>query len=141
MPRTISTYARNYVRRAAEAQFNCEVRIVQMTDPTLNTTTGTITAAESVTHYDGPARISGGSAGSVINIGDNDYAMVATTVSIPWSVTDVEIDDVVLVTACPGDPELVGNAMRVVAFDVGGQTRATRALTCQGITENRGWQL
>lgn len=142
MPRTISERARKYVRRAAEAQFNCEVRIVHMKDPVLDETTGNIVAAENEERYAGPARISGGENSGVINIGDGEFAMLRLDVSIPWdTATEARLDDTVIVLTCPGDPELVGHVLRIVSIQAGGQMRATRTMTCQTVTENRSWFL
>lgn len=140
MPRTISPRAKAYVRRAAEAQFTCSVRIFTNTVPTLDANTGLYTADEGTDVYSGPARIWSVDGGGVIAVGEGDYAMQSTYCSIPWDHTPVpEADNTVVVTAAE-DASLVGRSFRIMSVDGGGQARATRRMQITGLTENRSWQ-
>lgn len=141
MPRTVSTWAKSYVRGAAEAQFNCTVRIFPNGTPTLNATTGAYSAAEGVETYNGPARIWSADGGVTMNLGEGDYATTTTYCSIPWDATPVpENDNQIEVMACPGDPNLVGKVFRVMSVDGGGQMRATRRMQVTALAKNRSWQ-
>lgn len=141
MPRTISPRAKAYVRRAAEAQFQCSVRIFETTVPTLNASTGLYTSVEGADVYAGPARIWSVDGSGVVMVGEGDLALQSTYCSIPWDATPVpEVDNQVVITACADDPELVGRSFRIMSVDGGGQTRATRRMQVTGLTENRSWQ-
>jgi len=141
MPRTVSAWAKSYVRNSAEAQFDCTVRIFISSTPTLNTTTGAYTSVEGATIYTGPARIWSVDGGVLMNLGEGDYATMTTYCSIPWDATPVpENDNQIVVTDSPGDPNLVGKVFRVMSVDGGGQMRATRRMQVTALTENRSWQ-
>lgn len=141
MPRTISPRAKAYVRRAAEAQFQCSVRIFETTVPTLDTVTGLYSSVEGTDVYDGPARIWSVEGAGTVTVGEGDIALQSTYCSIPWDATPVpEVDNQVLVTDCADDPELVGRSFRIMSVDGGGQTRATRRMQITALTENRSWQ-
>ena len=141
MPRTVSTRSRAYVRSYAEAQFNCQVRIFKNTTPALNTTTGLYEATEGVDVYSGVARIWNVEGAGIITVGEADLATQSTFCSIPWDATPVpDVDQTVVVTACPGDSDLVGRSFRIMSVDGGGLMRATRRMQITGITENRSWQ-
>jgi hypothetical protein len=140
MPRTVSRWSKAYVRRAAEAQFTCTVRVFKNAPVTLNATTGLYTADEGVEVYNGPARIWSVDGGGVIAVGEGDYAMQSTYCSIPWDHTPIpEMDDQVEVLASD-DTNLVGRTFRIMNIDGGGQMRATRRMQLTGLTENRSWQ-
>lgn len=140
MPRTISPRAKTYVRRAAEAQFACTVRIFQTTVQALNTGTGLYTAVEGADVYAGPARIWSVDGAGVIATGEGDFAMQSTYCSIPWDHTPVpEVDQQVLVVSSD-DTGLIGRTFRIMSVDGGGQMRATRRMQITGLTENRSWQ-
>ena len=139
MPRTISPRAKAYVRRAAEAQFTCTVRIFTPTDPTLDTNTGLYTSVEGAETYNGPARIWSVDGGQLIEVGEGDYAFQSTYCSIPWDHQPIpQVDQQVEVVASD-DPGLVGRAFRIMSVDGGGQARATRRMQITGMTENRTW--
>jgi Family of unknown function (DUF6093) len=140
MPRTISPRAKAYVRRAAEAQFTCTVRIFATTVPTLNTTTGLYTSSEGAEVYSGPARIWSVDGGQVIAVGEGDYAYQSTFCSIPWDTVPVPDVDQQIEVLTSDDTDLVGRTFRIMSVDGGGQARATRRMQITGMTENRSWQ-
>jgi hypothetical protein len=140
MPRTVSTWAKSYVRNVAEHQFTSSVRIHKVGTPVLDTVTGIYTSVEGADVYEGPARIWSVDGSGVLSLGEGDYAMQATYCSIPWDAEPVpDVDDQVEVIASD-DTELIGQRFRVMSVDGGGLTRATRRLSLAGLTENRSWQ-
>lgn len=88
--------------------------------------------------YKGKARIWDVSGGN-ISSGDLSLDTSTTNISIPWDAAAPHVDDVVEVLECPVDPELVGKAFQVVSVDGGGQSRATRRLSCIALTGNALW--
>lgn len=138
MPRTISKRAKAYVRRAAEAQFDCVIKIYR-NDPeatTFNETTGKYEPSNTMV-YEGEARIWELDQAGFLAVGEASYPLRATYCSIPWNHTPVpHNDDTIEIVTMPDDPDLPGRTFRVMAVDGGGHMRATRRLHITGIVEN-----
>lgn len=136
MPRTVSARSKEYVRRAAEAQFDCSILIYRNTTSTFDENTGLYEPVNEVI-YEGAARIwELDDAGTLIT-GEATYPLRATYCSIPWDHQPVpHNDDTVEVVTMPDDPDLPGRTFRVMAVDGGGHMRATRRLHITGIVEN-----
>lgn len=136
MPRTISKRSAAYVRRAAEYQFDCQIRITRNGTPTFNETTGTYNTV-SVTVYEGAARIWELDDAGALVTGEATFPLRATYCSIPWDHQPVpHNDDTIEVLVMPDDPDLPGRTFRVMAVDGGGHLRATRRMHITGIVEN-----
>jgi hypothetical protein len=136
MPRTVSARAKAYVRRSAEAQFDCEIIIWRNGETTFNETTGYYTPASTLV-YSGAARIwELDDAGSLVT-GEATFPLRATYCSIPWNHQPVpHNDDTIEVIKMDDDPDLPGRTFRVMAVDGGGHMRATRRMHITGIVEN-----
>lgn len=136
---TISNYARAYVRARAEAHMNCTVKITRGQRPAyLDRSTGLVTAATANVIYTGKARLWSLDKNSNVNIMETDLVTQNVYISVPWKVAPHN-DDIVVVTVCPGDADVVGRAFRVIGQDGAALTRATRRLTCVTLGENRSW--
>jgi len=136
MPRTVSHRSKAYVRRAAEAQFDCVITITRALSPTFNTTTG-VYSPTSTTVYEGPARIWELDQAGTLTVGEATYPLRATYCSIPWDHQPVpHNDDTIEVIKMDDDPDLPGRSFRVMAVDGGGHMRATRRMHITGIVEN-----
>lgn len=104
-------------------------------EPTLNETTGALTYGQGTEVYAGKCRVKPDMAPA--RPADAEERVVVLrqwVVSLPvmadWdTATAAEVDDVVTITACPGDPSLVGRSM-VVASVVRGSTVTARRLLC-----------
>ena len=140
MPRTVSARAKAYVRRAAEAQFDCTIQIYRNDNSTFNETTGQY-EPQNIMIYEGPARIWELDDAGTLAVGEATYPLRATYCSIPWDHTPVpHNDDTVEVISMPDDPDLPGRTFRIMAVDGGGHMRATRRLHITGIVENWHYQ-
>jgi hypothetical protein len=136
MPRTVSHRAKAYVRRAAEAQFDCSIIIRRNTEQAFNPTTGTYTPVSTLV-YEGAARIWELDDAGVLAVGEATYPLRATYCSIPWDHQPVpHNDDTIEVVTMPDDPDLPGRTFRVMAVDGGGHMRSTRRMHITGIVEN-----
>jgi hypothetical protein len=136
MPRTVSHRSKSYVRRAAEAQFDCQIRITRNTETAFNATTGAYTPV-STTVYEGAARIWELDDAGQLSIGEATFPLRATYCSIPWDHQPVpHNDDTIEVLVMDDDPDLPGRTFRVMAVDGGGHMRATRRMHITGIVEN-----
>jgi hypothetical protein len=136
MPRTVSHRSKAYVRRAAEAQFDCEIIIWRNTDVAFNDTTGDFTPV-STKVYEGAARIWELDDAGMIAVGEATFPLRATYCSIPWNHTPVpHNDDTIEVIRMDDDPDLPGRSFRVMAVDGGGHMRSTRRMHITGIVEN-----
>lgn len=138
---TVSNYARAYVRARAEAHMNSSVRINRGgRGVSLDRTTGLATTNTGSLIYTGKARIWSLDKNGPVSIGDSDLVLQTTQISIPWQTSTIpDNDDVVTVTACPGDPDVVGRSFRIIGTDGAALSRATRRLTCVTLAENRSW--
>ena len=141
MPRTIPASASEYVRKRAEAQMQCQVKIYRNTKTELNPVTGQIVSGQGQVSYQGKARIWGVDGAGAISIGEADITTRATYCSIPVTHTPVPSnDDTILVLTCPYDPDLVGRTFRITSVDGGGMLSATRRMQVVGFYENRSWR-
>jgi len=100
-------------RAAAIALMVDACTIQHVTGSTTNTTTGQVTPTYS-TVYTGACKIQGGQSDSGQDVGEAHLAVLSLTVHVPISVTGVVETDVVTITACVNDPELVGRVFRVL---------------------------
>jgi hypothetical protein len=136
MPRTVSARAKAYVRRSAEAQFDCEIIIWRNGETTFNETTGYYTP-DSTLVYSGAARIWELDDAGALVTGEATFPLRATYCSIPWNHQPVpHNDDTIEVVKMDDDPDLPGRTFRVMAVDGGGHMRATRRMHITGIVEN-----
>ena len=136
MPRTVSARSKAWVRRSAEAQFDCEIRITRNGEPVFNPTTGAYNTVSTLV-YEGTARIwELDDAGALIT-GEATFPLRATYCSIPWNHQPVpHNDDTIEILVMDDDPDLPGRTFRIMAVDGGGHMRATRRMHITGIVEN-----
>ncbi len=140
MPRTVSSRTKAIVRKQAEAQFSCTVRIWTPAPASFDAASGQYTSNEGAEKYRGAARIWSVQANGVLSVGEGDLAMQATYCSIPWNHTPIpDVDDWVEMLSSD-DTDLPGRTWRVIGVDGGGLMRATRRLQITGMTENRSWR-
>jgi hypothetical protein len=140
MPRTVSQRTKDWVRKSAEYQFNCTVRIFRNGTPTLNTTTGLYEPVEGTELYNGSARIWSVDTSGFFFVGENDLSRKETYCSIPWDHEPVpRNDDTVEVLLSPDDSDLDGKSFRIMSVDGGGQILPTRRMRLVGLAENRSW--
>jgi len=136
MPRTVSHRSKAYVRRAAEAQFDCSIRITRNLEQAFDDQTGSYTPHSDLV-YEGPARIWELDDAGMISVGEATFPLRATYCSIPWDHTPVpHNDDTIEVLVMDDDPDLPGRSFRVMSVDGGGHMRSTRRMHITGIVEN-----
>jgi len=136
MPRTVSARSKAYVRRAAEAQFDCEIRITRNGAPVFDPSTGSYNT-DSTAIYEGAARIWELDDAGMISVGEATFPLRATYCSIPWNHEPVpHNDDTIEVLVMDDDPDLPGRTFRVMSVDGGGHMRSTRRMHITGIVEN-----
>ena len=136
MPRTVSKRAKDWVRRSAEAQFDCQIIIWRNGDVAFNETTGEYTPSSTII-YSGKARIWELDDAGALVVGEATFPLRATYCSIPWNHQPVpHNDDTIEVVKMDDDPDLPGRSFRVMAVDGGGHMRATRRMHITGIVEN-----
>lgn len=80
--------------------------------------------------YSGACRVKPQETDREVEAGAETVSLWPFTVSIPMSVTGVELDDVVTITASPLDPSLVGTVLRVRQVAQGSHLTARR-LACE----------
>lgn len=128
-----------YVRRYAESNMSATVTVVRKYKPVFNETTGELASASPSVIYTGKARVATSSGPLTYAVGDESSYFQALTVSIPVVTADVMVDDLVLVTAHPGDPAVVGRVFRVTDVEAGGQWMAARKLSVVGVADSQQW--
>lgn len=80
--------------------------------------------------YSGACRVKPQDAGREVEAGAETVSLWPFLVSIPMSVTGVELDDLVTITASPLDPSLVGLVLRVRQVAQGSHLTARR-IACE----------
>lgn len=99
--------------------------------PTFNSTTGTYTPPAGSTVYTGACRVkpSALSGNTTVQAGEREVSLWPFAVSVPVSVTDVDLNDLVTITAS-ADASLVGRELRVRSVARGTFVTARR-LDCE----------
>ena len=138
--RTVSNYARKYVRSRAEAHMNCQIILSRHRDGYLDSASGLYTADSGTVYYEGIGRIWDSNTGAIINVGEADLATTVTYCSVPFDTPIPRVDDLLRVVQCSHDPALVGRGFRIIGLDGGGLARATRRMQISALSENRSWR-
>lgn len=96
-----------------------------------NDTTGGYSGGSSTPVYDGACRVKPkDNADRVVQFGEQAVSFWPFLVAVPMSVTGVQLDDVVTITASESDPSLIGVQLRVREVPSGSQLTARR-LGCE----------
>lgn len=138
--RTVSDYARRYVRDRAQAHMNCTIILSRHRDGLLDPTSGLYTADTGKVIYRGIARIWDSTTGAIINVGEADLVTTVTYCSVPFDAAMPRVDDLVRVVTSPSDDTLETRGFRVMNVDGGGLMRATRRMQITALAENRSWR-
>lgn len=99
-------------RTAAAALMVDACTIQHLTGSSTDTTTAVVTPTYA-TVYAGPCKVQGGQGDSAQEVGEAHLAVLSLTVHVPIAVTGVVETDVVTITACAHDTELVGRVFRI----------------------------
>lgn len=126
----ISPFARAYGRSRAGELMEDAVRITRpgpvkvVYDPVTRKTTTT----SGVDVYVGKARLWEVSAGGHQVVGDQEFRVSQTYLSIPWDAPIPEPEDRVLITSSV-DPQLVGRSLLILSTTRGGGLRVSRKMS------------
>lgn len=138
MNRGISNRARAYIRSRAEVNMTYECKIERVGAATFDETDSIYVAGENIELYEGPCRIWRVSGSSAIPINSEEIILQQTKLSIPWNEgVGIRRDDEVKIIAATYDEALVGKRFRIMDVDKGGDLRATRQFTIQGVQEEQ----
>ena len=134
---------RQYAQRYAEMNMTATVRIDRPGVPSLDATSGDVTATVSKTVYTGKGRVSTVSGPVQYSLGEEPQYFASGTVFIPLldddgQPTTPQVNDVVIVTSHP-DVLMVNRAFRVMNVNASGQFVATRELAVTGVQRWDGW--
>lgn len=136
MTRSISKRARSYIRASAETNMTYDCVIQRVSSGDFDENSSVYTAGTSVTLYEGPCRIWEVSGSSTFDVASEQIVLQQTKLSIPWDEgTGIKRDDEVKIVSAEHDPTLVGKRFRIIDADKGGDLRATRRFTVQGVQE------
>lgn len=132
----ISNRARAYIRSRATGNMNYTCQVQRIGAPSFDSVTGIYTAGEPSVLYTGVCRIWQVSGGGTVDVNQEGIILQQTKLSIPWNEgVGIKRDDEVKITAASYDPALVNKRYRILDVDKGGDLRATRTFTVQGIQE------
>lgn len=144
----ISEVAKQMVRNYAENNMDALVVILRGGRGQLNPKTGVVSGmagARSIYDSDagngsgGKARIHTVSGQGSISLGPGQVDTRSATISVPWSATIPQRDDVVLVISGGSDTTLNGNAFRVVEVSGGGAFGDARRMSCVAWGKSEYW--
>ena len=136
MNRGISNRARAYIRSRAEVNFTYTCTIERVGAGSFDENDSVYTAGTNTTLYSGPCRIWEVAGSSGIPVNGEEIILQSTKLSIPWDEgVGIKRDDEVKITAASYDPALVGKRFRITDVDKGGDLRATRRFSIQGVQE------
>jgi hypothetical protein len=74
-----------------------------------------------------------------VQLGEGQVDVRQVIVSIPWNATAPHRDDLVQVTACKQDPDMIGRYLRVVEVAGGSLFHDARRLSCTMWNPSRRW--
>jgi hypothetical protein len=119
-------------RTAAEVMMVDTCTITRASEPgVFNETTGQYDLASPATVYSGKCRVKPrDNADRVVQYGQEAVSFWPYVVSVPMSVTDIELDDVVTIAASALDPALVDLQLRVREV-LSGSHLTARRLSCE----------
>lgn len=101
--------------------------IARKTGKSTHPTSGVVSDTYGDAYYSGPCKVQTRDVDpSNPEAGDAAYTVLRLRVDVPMSVTDVEVDDLVTITASTYDPALVDRTFRVVAPFYGSLKTARR---------------
>lgn len=136
----ISSRARAYIRSHAEVNMTYTCVVERPGVPTaddFNEETSTYNDVAGLELYTGPCRIYELSGSGVIDVNFDHVVTQQTKLSIPWDEgVGIRRDDEVKIVSATHDAALVGKRFRILDVDKGGDLRATRRFTIQGIQED-----
>jgi hypothetical protein len=136
MSRGISKRARSYIQAHAESNMTYECVIQRVNSGAFDEDSSVYTAGTSAELYAGPCRIWEVSGSSAFDVANEQIVLQQTKLSIPWDEgLGIRRDDEVKIVASAYDPALVGKRFRIMDVDKGGDLRATRRFTVQGVQE------
>lgn len=136
---TVNEHQRQYVRSRAQDHMNSTVSIYRDAGSIFDDTDGSFQVTTNDPYYTGKARIWLSNAGSAVVIGEADITTTITNISIPFSVTSPQKDDIVVIDDNPNMESLENIAYRVTAVDGGGFIGATQRMTCVALTDSAIW--
>lgn len=136
----ITAYARNYVRRKATAQMTATCRIERVEGPTVDPATLRATSGARTTIYEGRCRVWEVTGGGTFMVGEEEYGLQNTNLSIPWDADPVpRKDDEGVILTSPYDPDMVGRRFQINDTAKAGDLRATRRFQVKMLQENEAW--
>ena len=136
MSRGISTRARKFIQARATGNMTYTCRIERLAEPVFDEATSMMTSATATTIYTGVCRVFEVSGGAPITINEDAVVIQSTQLVIPFDATPVPVrDDEVVILTAQFDPALVGKRFRIMDAAKGGDLRASRRFTVQGVQE------
>jgi Family of unknown function (DUF6093) len=134
-----------YVRSFARGNMRCTVTISRPSAPVFDPQTGSLAASSAQAFYDGPARVYTVQGPVTYSLGDEPQHYSSTYVSVPIiddngnAVPIPRVEDVVTVTADPGNPGMVNRSFQVQDVETGGQWSAVHRMQVVGIQASPQW--
>lgn len=135
----VSSRSVSYVRDRIQTLMSCQVSIYNDAEKVLDRVTGVVETQFMDPWYTGKARIWETNTGATVMMGEAAVTIMQTNISIPFNAGAPKKDQIVVVSASPQDPDLVGRAFRVIAVDGNGQIGAARRMTCTAYTDSDVW--
>lgn len=146
----ISDWARQYAIDKAKDNMVATISVTRYNPVSLNSSTNVANRTLGVVVYTGMAHVHDGADGQVALVGDADVDLSSVVIAIPAdsgpygtppdNIDEPSRDDVVVVTAHPYQPDLVGKSFRVLSAGFGGLMAAVYSMTCQRIARSRTWE-
>ena len=129
-----------YTRRFAESNMRSTVSVLRKPEPVYDPASGRVASADPEVIYSGVARIAPVTGPLSYVLGDESQQFQQAMVSIPAVTDDLPaVKDLVVVSAHPGDPTVVGRVFQVLDVEAGGQWLASRRLQVVGVQEAPYW--
>lgn len=134
------SFSQQLVRKYAEDNMTSAVTIVRKQPAVFDEATGMLSSGAPTVIYTGKGRLYPATGPVRYALGDESQRFSGTSLSIPVETNDIPaVDDVVLVTACPSDPAMVGRFFAVVDVESGGMLVAVRRMQLVGVQESPQW--
>lgn len=129
-----------YIRKRASENMRSTCRIERVLPPTWDETTNIATAGSREVIYEGPCRVWESQSTGMIQVGEEDFPLQSTTLSIPWDTAVVpKRDDEVVIISSHTDDHIVGMRYRIMDVAKAGDLRPSRRFSIEGITRDGSW--
>ena len=134
------SFAQSYLRDRLAGRMVDAVKIHRQVPQVFDDNTGRMTPGTDTEVYSGPARLWSASSSGGGSLGDGQTPdQRVWMVTIPYDTNGLRIDDILTVTGCASDADMVGRTAVIQEITGSGLLNGARTLRVAGLFEGGAW--